>query len=256
MKRLARLLLAHVWRSLVQWLGWRDFLVTLALNKTVVPLLGLAVWSAALPDRPGITRYYVILLAVQLLTVSYENHTFSHGIYAGALSEALLRPHPVVLGVLGENVAMRIGHFLVGFPLLVVLVAAMGIAFDPAFLLAALPAILLAAALRFLFTWVLALSAFWTEQADGMVSFGETLTFLLGGAAAPISLFPENVRPLAAALPFQAMLGFPAEVAAGNLGSAQILERSADQVAWVGVFAVLALVVWRAGVRRYTAVGG
>lgn len=87
------------------------------------------------------------------------------------------------------------------------------------------------------------------------VGVGETLTFLLGGAAAPISLFPGNLRPFAAALPFQAMLGFPAELAAGNLAVTQVLAGYALQGTWVGLFAVLAVVTWRSGVRRYLAVG-
>ena len=90
--RLARLLAIYTRRKFLQWLGWRAFLITLAVNQAVTPLLGLAVWSAALPGRSGIAGYYVALLAVQLLTVSYEHHTFSNGIYAGDLSGDLLKP--------------------------------------------------------------------------------------------------------------------------------------------------------------------
>src|SRR6476620_5964314 len=104
MRRILRLLLIHTWREFLQWMAWRAFLITLVINQAITPLIGLAVWSVALPGSTKITTYYAALLAVQLMTVSYEHHTFSNGIYAGALNHDLLRPHPVILGPLGTNI--------------------------------------------------------------------------------------------------------------------------------------------------------
>lgn len=254
--RLLHLLAIYVWRELLQWMAARGFLITLVVNQAVTPLLGLAVWSAALPGNTQLSTYYVALLAVQLMTVSYEHHTFSNGIYAGALSHDLLKPQPVVVSTLGTNVALRIWHLLIGLPLIVGLGLVAGVTFDGPTVLLALPAVLFAAILRFLFTYILALTAFWSHQAHGIVGFGETLIFLLGGSAAPITLFPESLRPLGEMLPFRAMLGFPVEIASGALGSTQIIQGYAWQALWVVGFAAMARLVWRSGVRRYTAIGG
>ncbi len=256
MRRLMRLLSAYVWRQFLEVMAWREFVVTLTINQAITPLLGLAVWSAALPGRSGISTYYVALLVVQLMTVSYEHHTLSNGIYAGEFSNDLLKPHATVLPTLGMNVAMRIWHLLVGIPLIAALVLVVGVSLDARHSLLAVPALVLAAALRFVFTYALALSALWTQQAHWVVGFGETLIFLLGGSAAPITLFPEGVRPLGAALPFRAMLGFPAEIASGSLSGAEVLAGYGWQVLWLGALTATAAVVWRSGVRRYTAVGG
>lgn len=254
--RVLRLLAIYVQRQFLQWLAWRGFLFTLVVNQAVTPLLGLAVWSAALPGSTAVSSYYAALLAVQLMTVSYEHHTFANGIYAGALSTDLLRPHPVVLPVLGSNLALRLWHLLAGLPLLAGALLVAGASFTSEAILAAIPALLLAAALRFLFTYTLALTAFWTERAHGVVGLGETLLFLLGGAAAPVTLFPESLRRLATALPFRAMLGFPAEIAGGGLSTADLLSGYGWQAFWVVVFSLVAATVWRAGVHRYSAVGG
>lgn len=251
-----RLLDGYVRRSFLQWMGGRSFLLTLVANQAVTPLIGLAVWTTALPGRRGIGAYYLALLVVRLLTVSYENHTFANGIYAGALADALLRPHPVVLAPLGENLAMRLWHLILGLPLLIGVGFFVTLDFRAADVAAALPALLLAALLRFLFTYLLALSAFWTERAHGLVGFGDTLIFLLGGEAAPIALLPGPLQPLGAALPFRAMLGFPAEVAAGQLDGAGLLIGYGWQIVWIGTFAAATALAWRSGVRRYTAVGG
>lgn len=256
MIRFLRLLHGYVLREFLQGLTWRGFMFTLVINQAVTPLLGLAVWSAALPERSGVSSYYVALLTVQMMTVSYEHHTFSNGIYAGDLNSDLVKPQPVVITALGANIAMRIWHLLFGLPLIVITGAVTGASFDLRNVLIAIPALVLAAMLRFLFTYNLALSAFWTQQAHGVVGFGETLIFLLGGVAAPITLFPESIRPIGEALPFRAMLGFPAEMATGSLSGTQVLIGYGWQVIWTGVFAMVTMIVWRSGVRRYTAVGG
>ena len=57
-------------------------------------------------------------------------------------------------------------------------------------------------------------------------------------------------------MPFRAMLGFPAEIAAGTLSSSRLVVGYAWQVVWVCVFALIVLWMWRAGLRRFAAIGG
>jgi ABC-2 type transport system permease protein len=66
MIRCLRLLRISIWRQFVQWMAWRAFLLMLTVNQAVTPLLGLAVWSAALPASTTISTYYVALLVVHL----------------------------------------------------------------------------------------------------------------------------------------------------------------------------------------------
>ncbi len=251
-----RILGAYLRRSVLQWLAGRSFIVTLVANQVAPPLIGLAVWTTALPRAGSIASYYVVLLFVRLLTVSYENHTFSNRIYSGELADDLLRPHPVVLQPLGENLALRFWHLLIGLPLMMAAVLLVRVHLQATDIALALPALLLAAVLQFLFTYLLALSAFWTEQAHGVVGFGSTLIFLLGGVAAPITLFPPGLRPWGEALPFRAMMGFPVEIAVGGVTQAEIVGGYLWQVVWVATFAAGCRVLWRRGIRRYTAVGG
>lgn len=254
--RNGRLLAVYVQRSFLEWMGFRSFLFTLVVNQAVAPVLGLAVWSAALPDRSGVSAYFIALLAVQLMTVSYEYHTVSMAIYQGNLNDSLLRPHPMVIAPLGENLATRAWHLLIGIPIVAIAMAAAGVAIDAGDVVLALPALALAAMLRFLFTYALALSALWGQQSGGVTELGTILVFLLGGLAAPIPLMPESIRPFGEALPFRAMLGFPAEVATGSLGTREIVQGYGWQALWLAVFAAVATIVWTAGVRRYTALGG
>ncbi|MEV6413220.1 ABC-2 family transporter protein [Kribbella sp. NPDC051718] len=251
--RLIRLLRLGIWRNSVQWWSLRSFVITLVIGQAVTPLLGLLVWSSALPGNAGITSYYVVLLAVQLLTVSYEHHTLANEIYGGEFAAELVKPRPVVIDLLATNLAIRLWHLLFGLPLIVLVGLLASVDLSLPQLLLALPAVLLAASIRFVFTYTLALSAIWTQRAHGAVGIGETLIFLLGGTAAPLTFLPGSLQDIGRLLPFWSMLGAPAEIAAGNVHG--VAATYGIQVAWLVLLTTLAAVVWRSGVRRFTAVG-
>jgi ABC-2 type transport system permease protein len=255
-ERIVRLLGLGVWRSSVQWWSFRTFVITMVIGQAVTPLLGLLVWSSAVPGNAGVTTYYVVLLAVQLLTVSYEHHTLANGIYAGDFASELVKPRPVVVDYLATNLALRLWHLLFGLPLILIVGPVAGVSLTAANLLLAVPAVLIAAGIRFVFTYTLALSAIWTQRAHGAVGMGETLIFLLGGTAAPLSFLPQPFQEVGQILPFWSMLGAPAEIAAGNIVGPELVAAYGVQVGWLVVLTALAALVWRLGVRRFTAIGG
>jgi ABC-2 type transport system permease protein len=67
---------------------------------------------------------------------------------------------------------------------------------------------------------------------------------------------PAWLREVALVLPFRSTLGFPAELMAGRLDGAEAALGFAVGLAWTAAFALLYLVGWRRGVRRYQAVAG
>jgi ABC-2 type transport system permease protein len=248
MTRVVRLTAVRVRRQFLEWSGAWWFLLTIVANETVGPLVGLFVWSAVFPGDRRIVAYFVALIVVQMMTASFENHTFSETVYEGTIGHELLKPQPVIIGPIGENLAIRAWLTLFGLPLAVVAGLVFGVRYDWRHLLLAVPALAGAAILRFLFTWTLALAAFWTERVHAVVNFGGVLILLLGGAAAPISVLPGPWHSLAVGLPFYAMLGLPADIATGGAYDAATL-------GWIPILGGLAVVVWRAGIRRYTVVG-
>jgi len=255
MRRIVRLVRLEIWRQIIGWSGAWWFLVTLVIGQAVAPLLGLFVWLHVPGAGAQIGSYYLAVICVALMTASFENHTFAQAIYSGEVAAALLRPQAPVIGPLGENVAIRLWMVLLGIPLVALVAVAVGVSFAPLALLAALPAVILAAALRFLFVWTLAMAAFWTERVHAVVAFGGVLILLLGGSAAPNALLPDPLRTIAQLLPFRSMLGFPAELAVGTLTSADMAAGYAISMFWTAVLGCCAIGAWRLGIRRYSTVG-
>jgi ABC-type uncharacterized transport system permease subunit len=85
--------------------------------------------------------------------------------------------------------------------------------------LAFVPAVLMAWALRFLWGYALALLAFWATRADALLALQDALVFLLAGQVAPTSLLPGVLQKVSVVLPFRYMVGLPVEVLLGQLGT-------------------------------------
>jgi ABC-type uncharacterized transport system permease subunit len=253
--RTAQLLGFRIRQQVLEWSGAWWFLLTLVVQAVVAPLIGLFIWSAVYPDDPAIARYYVAVMLVTLMTESFEQHTFSGRIYDGTLSHELLRPQPVVIGVLGENLAIRGWLTLLGAPIVLLTGISLQAGFDWRSVVLSLPCVALAAVLVFLWTFLLSMTAFWTDRVHAVVGFGGQLIFLFGGTAAPINLLPDLWRRIAELSPFYGMNGLPAEIASSPPYGGSLATALGYQLVWVVVFVVIVAVVWRAGVRRYTAVG-
>jgi ABC-2 type transport system permease protein len=103
--------------------------------------------------------------------------------------------------------------------------------------------------------WTLALAAFWTTRVSAVNQGYYVAALFLSGQMAPLSLLPYPAQVMAAVLPFRWTISFPVEVLLGTLTPAQIVMGLAAQAAWLGLALVLLRVVWRAGLRTYSAVG-
>lgn len=253
--RVLPLLALRFRQEILELSGTWWFLLTLVMQAVLGPLIGLAVWSAIYPDNPVIGRYYVAVTLVTLMTESFEQHTFSSRIYDGTISHELLRPQPVVISVLGTNIAMRCWLTMVGAPLVLIVSGTVGVTIGWQAIAMSIPSVILGATLAFLWTFLLSMTAFWTNQVHGIVGFGSYLIFLLSGTAAPITFLPGPWHRVAEILPFYGMIGLPAEIVVGQPHGASIPHSMLYQLGWVVIFVATVIMLWRAGVRHFTAVG-
>jgi ABC-2 type transport system permease protein len=256
---------ALIKRTWAMWLQHRAFFFLLAFGWMIPPLVYLFVWSTAADERVvgGLSRgefvaYYLVLVVVNQVTYSQTNWTVGDVIRYGGMNALLLRPLSPVYDVLSTEVAGKVVYmaFVIPVTALLALVLRPEVHVTRQDLLAFVPALALAWALRFLWGYWLALLAFWTTRADGLLSLQDALVFLLGGQVAPTMLLPGLLRGASVALPFRYMLAFPVEVLTGQVRGLELGIGFAFQTGWLLVATVLFGVLWRTGVRRYSAVGG
>lgn len=258
----ARALVKRTWLS---WMQERGFFFLLAFMWMIPPLVYLFVWSTAAAGRTigGMTRgqfvgYYLVLISVNQITYSTTNWTVGDVIRMGSFSAHLLRPMSPVFDALASEVAGKVVFMTFNVPatLLLALVLRPELRLSAVNVLAFIPALLLAWALRFVWGYWLALLAFWATRANALLALQDSLVFLLAGQVAPMALLPTFLQRIAIALPFRYMVGFPVEILAGQLDAVALRTGFAIQIGWLCLALVILTVVWRQGVRRYSAVGG
>jgi ABC-2 type transport system permease protein len=250
------------------WLSWmqhRSFFFILAFSWMIQPLVFLFVWATAAGDgvlggltRDAIITYYLALILVNQLTYAQTNWTVGDLIRGGDMNRLLLYPMSPLYNTLAAEIAGKVVYMTFITPVALLLALWLKPAFNvtAVAMLAFIPALLMAWLLRFLWGYWLALLAFWATRADALLAVQDALVFLLGGQVAPVTLLPDGLRLAAILLPFRYMAAFPAELLAGALDGRQIMFGLAMQAFWLAITVMLYRLMWRYGVRRYTAVGG
>jgi len=103
---------------------------------------------------------------------------------------------------------------------------------------------------------LLGMMAFWLEQAQAVMwSFAVILNFL-SGMFIPLDFFPRwSVRVLEL-MPFAAFSYIPAKLYMNQLSVAEGAYLLMVHILWIFVLMALNQMVWRAGTKKYSAVGG
>ncbi len=266
MRDLVGLYVQQLKTTFASMLQYRASLFIWMIGQVLEPLIYLVVWSTVSASRggsvgdyttPQFAAYYIAFMLVNQMTYTWIMYEYEYRIREGLLSPALLRPvHPI-----HADIADNLSSKGVSLPVLAVIAAGLALLFKPSAslqlwaLIAFIPAVVLAFLLRFLVEWSLAQAAFWTTRVSAINQVYFVLLLFLSGQIAPLSLFPRPIQVLAGVLPFQWMIGFPVELALGRLTPLQTVTGLAAQAAWVGIAFVLVRIVWRAGIRIYSAVG-
>ena len=266
MRDLAGLYVQQFKTTFASMLQYRASLFIWMIGQVLEPLIYLVVWTTVSTSRggsvgdftaPQFAAYYIVFMLVNQMTYTWIMWEYEYRIREGLLSPVLLRPvHPIHADI-ADNVSSK----LVTLPVMLVIAAGLALLFKPQAslqpwaLVAFIPAIVLAFLLRFLIEWTLAQAAFWTTRVSAINQVYFVLILFLSGQMAPLSLFPRAIQIIAEVLPFNWMIGFPVELVLGRLTPVQAATGLAAQAAWVAVSLLLLRLIWRAGVRVYSAVG-
>ena len=227
----------------------------------------LVVWSTVARAQGGavggytpgdLAAYYIVGMLVHSMNLVLSPYSWESRVKDGQLSGELLYPiHP-----LHHDVAYYAGSNLMTMVMSLPVVAVLVWIFKPALAptayqaVAFLVAIAGAYLIRTLELSLLGMITFWTTRVGAIFELYFALELLLSGRLVPMSLMPEWVQRVARYLPFQWALYFPIESLVGRLPPAQLLAGLGMQVLWIVLGIAAVKVVWRLGIRRYTAVGG
>jgi ABC-2 type transport system permease protein len=266
-KRLLTLYASYFRINLTRYIAYRVETVIWLVGMALPPVVLLAVWQSAASRAGGsiagfnggdIAAYFIAVMLVNHVTQAWAVFLWESYVREGYLAYVLLRPHPVFLQDLAENVAFKI----VTVPLMLLTAVALWFSFHAHMkveawaIAAAIPTVLMAFALRFTIDWIVATTAaLYSTKVDAVNAVFFFIVLVFSGQIAPLQMLPGPLRMAANFLPFRWMIDFPVQALLGRLSSQQIATGLGVQVLWVTVQAAVIVVTWRGGIRRFTAVG-
>jgi len=227
-------------------------------------------WGAAFASSPNIggfsfqqtLTYFVVLFALQFLVGAFnEDYQISEEIRNGLINQFLLKPINYYLYRLSIFAAARVvSAAVVLVPLAIALPFlhhSLSLGLDPWRLALTLPAAVMAGAIQFTIAYCFGLMTFWFLEIQGFVILSMAVESILGGQMFPLDLLPHRALQVAEILPFYYQMYFPAAILTGRITDHALVFRGLIiQGCWVILLLVSAFVLWRRGLRRYTAVGG
>lgn len=259
---------AFLRESMATMFQYRGEILLWAIWGVVYPSVAMAMWAAAVAGSAdgnqiggyaprNFAAYFWLTMVIGHICTAWDVYELGYLVQSGKLSPKLLRPILPVWQSLADNIAYKVVSLgaLVPIWVMIVLLTRPDFAAGGRHTLFAVPAVLLGACVNYIWCYNLAMLAFWVTRMDaiGQAWFGAGMFF--GGRLAPLSIMPEPLQKIASALPFKWVIYFPCEMLMGRLSDRAIYHGLINQAAWVGLGLLVFTVVWRLGVRKYSAVG-
>jgi ABC-2 type transport system permease protein len=242
----------------------RSRIVVWLLLSMISPIILILFWRGA-THIPGwtseeIISYYLFSIVVYAGVMCHqEEHVASIDIQEGGLTAYLLKPFSYLRLIFFNEVSYRLlqgivslfflGCLLFFFPNLFSFSKSLDV------LLLSCLIVLGAFFLTFIFKMAVGLAAFWMIETRGLFESVNVLIVLFSGVLMPLAFLPDWLERIASMLPFVYMIYFPVIAFEGKLTLIELLQILGVQCVWIGVFFFVYKALWRAGLKKYTAVG-
>lgn len=230
------------------------------------PVIYLVVWSTIARSQGGsvggytpgaFAAYYIVWTLVRNMNIVLTPYAWEWRIQRGRLSAELLRPiHP-----LHNDISYFAGWKVVVIILWLPLAAFLAWIFKPTLnpswlqIIVFFLAIWGAYLIRTMLLWLLGMIAFWTTRVGAIYELFFGVELIVSGRLVPMSLMPGWVQQIAVFLPFQWTFFFPINALVGQPTTRELLSGLGIQILWILLGLICVNLVWRLGIRRYSAVG-
>jgi ABC-2 type transport system permease protein len=208
---------------------------------------------------------YLLLTHISRMFSSMPNLAagIAREVREGTLKRYLLQPMDMIGYLLAYRVAHKVAYIVTSFIpyALLFLVCQLSLGIfdkvpDATTLAAYALSLILSFLVGFFFEATVGMVGFWFLEVTSLLYIVMTLNFFISGQMLPLDLLPDPWFTLLKWLPFQYMAYFPAVVFLGKVQRADLPWLLLGELLWAVAFMVLARVLFRLGLRRYSAFGG
>lgn len=254
--------LLHTYWEIV--MEYRGSMVMWMLSN-IMPLVMLSVWVSLASTGPvgqygvkDFVRYYLAVLMVRQLVTVWVIWDLDREIRLGELSSRLIKPLNPIHYHIAFNLADKIFRIFTLVPAILTITfffPALRFSSSPEHVLSFLLSLSMAWAIRFMSQYCIGLLGFWVTQSMAINEVTYAGLLLFGGVIAPLDLFPSQFHELIMHLPFRYMLSLPVEILLGLLSRDLLVRELLIQFFWLTAFLILYQLLWKKGLKKYSAVG-
>ena len=232
-------------------------LVTTLVWKTLFSTQGSLI--AGYSEHEMITYVVGAGMISSLLLLTAQGDDINDDIQQGRLSVLLLKPFHATVYWLIRDMCRKSLTFIIGIVgYSVVFLLYHDVLFFPTSLwqfVLFLVFLFVASLLHYGFFYILSILSFWIDQTWGFRFVMRVVMEIAAGALIPLNLFAPLWQKIFSALPFQFFAYVPMQVYIGKVSYSQAFLLLGEGILWLGGIAMIGYILWRKGIRLYTAQG-
>ena len=242
------------------WMVWR---VTFFLTTV-------AIWTAIYADPqhdviggytlPQMIGYYLLINVIFNFTVSFFEFGMVEEIRDGKMASSLTKPWGYIPDIITGTISWHIIQALMAIIVFWFLGILVGVPFGADVIIRNIPVFLLtlvfAIAIGIAISIMMGSLTFWLPEPMSMFGIKFTLLWMLGGLIVPYSVLPDSIRPFIEYSFFPSIAANPYRLLTNELSGNETLIILFQQIGWATVFGILAIIVWRKGLKTFESIGG
>ncbi|QRK09174.1 ABC-2 family transporter protein [Archangium violaceum] len=234
--------------------------------STTMPFISMALWTAVARYSPvgrygsgDFVRYFLAAFVVRQMTGAWAAWQINFEVRQGTLAMRLLRPVSPLWCYAAENLGSFPMRLFLVVPVTLFSVYQVGAGSVPqtawgwVFFFVSLAGGWL---ITFLANVAIGTMSLYMESSTKLMDVWVALFFVFSGYLYPVDLFPSALRWLLEWLPFRYQIGLPVELMTNAHGFGEALGLLARQWLWVGLMLLVAVGLWKRGLKRFAAFGG
>ncbi|MGQ4668691.1 ABC transporter permease [Metabacillus halosaccharovorans] len=224
-------------------------------------------WKSIYADKTELAGFtweqmktYLFITFLSNTLVSWYSETrISRKILDGSVAMDLLKPIDFQKARLSETIGSSLVEGFIAaimISIFVVLFAGIILPKDLWTALLFIFSLVISLGIKFGIVYLFSLLCFWTTSSIGIAWSRAAITNLFSGALIPLTFFPEWLKSIAYALPFQGIVSIPASIYLGKLEFINAFQLIGLQVFWMIGLWLLGKLMWNFAVRQITIHGG
>lgn len=210
-------------------------------------------------DFSRIISYFILVPVIGGFTSIFVSEHLPKKIKDGQISGDLLKPYSIAFANLINQFSIKLTQMTIKLPVYLIVVVLLGnyfkLEFNHRFILLAFIVCVFSYLLHFFIDLCLSYTAFWFDDVWSLGLLKTVALMVFGGQTFPLDLVPASLRGIFTFLPFRLIYFFPIKVAQGGVSVSDFAINLGQLLLWMFAFYLLSKLLWKRGVRKYSAYG-